>query len=126
MKSKVLSESRMNKLWREAVLIKCKHQCQLCGLYGDDNLQCHHIIKRRYKTTRWYYKNGCALCHACHSAVETKSGVRRKLENNWKYMAELEYLNSFDYKTYLTEHGRTHEEYYGIMEKLNKGIINGR
>jgi NADH:ubiquinone oxidoreductase subunit F (NADH-binding) len=108
------------------VLIKCKHQCQICGVYGDDNLQCHHVIKRRYKTTRWYYKNGCALCHACHSAVETKSAVRRKLENEWRHMTELDNLNMTDYKTFLTDKGYAHDEYYAIMEKLNKGIINGR
>ena len=106
--------------WRQACLVKCKHRCQICGLYADENLQIHHIIKRRYKTTRWYYKNGCALCHKCHSEVETRSAVRRELENNWKYMKELDDLNMVDYKTFLSNKGYSHEQYYNIMLELNK------
>ena len=125
MKSKPLSESSMAKLWRQAVLIKCKHRCYLCGVYGDENLECHHIIKRRYKSTRWYWKNGTSLCHACHSAVETKSAVRRELENNWQYMDELDEMNMTDYKTMLSEKGYTHNEYYNLIADVLKRVNNG-
>ena len=31
-----------------------------------DNLQCAHIVSRRYRLTRWDYDNAVALCRNCH------------------------------------------------------------
>ena len=35
-----------------------------CGL--TSNLQCGHIVSRRYNATRWDSSNAMALCRGCH------------------------------------------------------------
>ena len=39
-------------------------QCQNCGT--ADNLQCAHLISRRYKSIRTSASNAVALCRSCH------------------------------------------------------------
>jgi len=121
--SKCLGEGRMAQLWRKAVLIKCNHRCYLCGKYGDDNLEAHHVIRRVKKITRWNWKNGTALCHECHRDLHNQNKVKRELENSWQYMDELDELNMLTYKDYLVKEGLTHEEYYQYLEKKMKNII---
>ena len=122
-KKKCLGESRMGKLWRQAVLIKCSHRCQICGKVGDENLEAHHIIRRMKKVTRWNYKNGCALCHRCHMDLHNQNKIKREVESAWPYIDELDELNLLTYKPYLIKEGLTHESYYNRLADEMKFII---
>lgn len=121
--SKVLSEGRLHDIWRKAVLIKGGHKCFLCGMYGDENLDCHHIIRKAKKLTRWYWKNGAPLCRRCHSQLHQQNKVKRQLENSWQYMDELDELNMYTYKDYLVKEFISHNEYYNKLELDMKAII---
>lgn len=122
-KKKTLSEGRMHDLWRKSVLIKCNHNCYLCGRYGDENLDCHHIIRRVKKLTRWNWKNGVCLCRKCHNELHQQNKVKRQLENTWEHIEELDWLNVFTYKDYLISEGISHNEYYKRLELDMKDII---
>jgi hypothetical protein len=45
-------------------LIRSRGRCQSCGT--TRNLQCSHIISRRYAWTRTMSQNALALCAGCH------------------------------------------------------------
>lgn len=93
-KNKRLSESTMHKTWRRTVLATHRHRCAFCGTYGDENLQCHHIIKRVKFITRWDWKNGIALCHACHRAAHDVGGEIRvaRVHPHWDYLMDRKHL----------------------------------
>ena len=38
--------------------------CQKCGLFAHDG---HHIMHRRYFSTRWMLENVVSLCRNCHT-----------------------------------------------------------
>lgn len=45
-------------------LIRAVGKCHVCGT--DQNLQCCHIISRRYHQTRWDLRNAIAMCRSHH------------------------------------------------------------
>ncbi len=47
-----------------AQLVRARGQCQSCGKTSD--LQCAHIISRRYSATRTLLENAFCLCAGCH------------------------------------------------------------
>jgi hypothetical protein len=61
-----LSDSTLSALWRKVVLHVGRNTCVICG--GGGYLECHHIIKRRYKLLLWNWRNGVPVhkgdCHA--------------------------------------------------------------
>ena len=65
-KKKAVSDSTLTKLWRQAVLASWGHQDPISGTWGDENLECHHIIKRKHWVTRWDWKNGIPLTAESH------------------------------------------------------------
>lgn len=96
--TKRLSESTMHRLWRKAVLVNHSHRCAFCGMPGDENLECHHIVKRRKLLTRWDWKNGIALCHDCHKIAHTAAGAYKigLKHPHFRYLTEMENLISKD------------------------------
>jgi len=57
------AKGRADRLWAEVV--KFAGFCVMCG--GNDRLQAHHIISRRYNRTRHLVDNGVPLCFTCHA-----------------------------------------------------------
>lgn len=45
--------------------------CRRCSVaMRFEDLTTHHLIKRRYRKTRWLLENGVALCWICHEWLE--------------------------------------------------------
>jgi 5-methylcytosine-specific restriction endonuclease McrA len=51
-----------------SLLIRFRGSCQRCS--ATDNLQCAHIIRRRYNATRTDERNAWCLCARCHWLTE--------------------------------------------------------
>lgn len=47
-----------------AELVRARGTCESCG--SRDNLQCAHIVSRRYSATRTDLANAFCLCAGCH------------------------------------------------------------
>jgi hypothetical protein len=65
---KKVSDSTLNKLWRQAVLAYWRYTDPVSHTVdtSGDSLQCHHIIPRRRYVTRWDYRNGLPLTAKSH------------------------------------------------------------
>lgn len=109
--NKVLTESAMRRQWRKTVLYVYNHRCFLCGLQGDSNLQCHHVIPHKRKVTRWDYRNGIALCALCHRKMHTMSGMYILFSKfkNIKYLLDKEPIV---YLKFLKKNKISHSDYY--------------
>lgn len=59
-------EHTLDRLWSE--LVRGAGACERCG--RPEALQAHHVVKRRYKATRWDLNAGVCLCHFCHRWAE--------------------------------------------------------
>lgn len=55
-----------DKLWKESVALHCGKGC-VVGFDCKGGLNCHHIISRKNKSTRWYIPNGIYLCAGHHT-----------------------------------------------------------
>jgi len=109
-KTKGISDGRLMSLWRKAVLAHNGHRCLLCGMTGDDNLQCHHIVKRRRKFLRYDYRNGVPLCVGCHQFAHTKAGDMELMRRfrHYQYCADNEQIVI---KDWLLRQGKTEAEW---------------
>ena len=126
--AKCLGEGRMHDLWRKAVLILCNHRCMFkgCHVRGDENLACHHIVRKSRKITRWLPENGCSLCNNHHTGKEGVHLIpknKRDLESNWEHIDLLDELSLLTYKDYLQAQGLTNETYYTMLADRMKKII---
>jgi len=78
-KKKAVSDSRLGTLWRQAAKAYWPRNSEYFNIYlqfvkagapeGGD-IECHHIIKRRYFPTRWDYRNGFPIPHDMHMWIE--------------------------------------------------------
>jgi hypothetical protein len=64
--------------WSKAVSKKYGGKCALCK---RDGTQAHHIVKRRYKLTRWLVGNGVWLCQRCHTEIEIYPAKARAVDS---------------------------------------------
>jgi 5-methylcytosine-specific restriction endonuclease McrA len=55
--------NKADRLFSLAVRERDGH-CQACGAHWD--LQCAHILSRRYTATRWAMDGAVTLCKGCH------------------------------------------------------------
>ncbi len=77
-------EKELDKLWVKAVRKTSGKFCSYCGL--RTNLQCAHIVSRRFHKTRWgawvkngYDLNGILLCQNCHENYDRYTRWRKKI-----------------------------------------------
>ena len=63
-----LLEMYYDELWGAISKVRAFRQCQRC--LTCDNIQSHHIIKRRKRATRHDLMNADVLCAACHTFAE--------------------------------------------------------
>lgn len=52
-----------------SLIVRARGRCERCG--STSNLQCAHIIKRRFSATRCDVANAWCLCASCHFRLET-------------------------------------------------------
>ncbi len=114
------------KLWRQAVLKNNKSQCFLCGNMNVDELECHHIVKRRHKILRYDLWNGIPVCRmTCHNLIDSLKG-RRKLRET--YPERLDYLEKYEnmtFKEYIYLNEVSEVEFISEKMKDLKEIIKG-
>lgn len=57
-----------------SLLVRQRDQrCRRCEApMSVDDLTCHHLIKRRYRKTRYVLDNGIAVCYLCHPVLEDR------------------------------------------------------
>lgn len=120
----VLSDKYMLQLWRLAVLIIYCHRCAFCGMYGDDNLQVHHVVRRKHKITRYLPMNGLPLCHKCHSLAHTKMGEKKIMNILGESYEKLVDMELVSYKQYLQENKMSEKEFMIKAAEDLKAIIN--
>jgi len=95
------ADSTLDKAWRAAVLATYHYRCGMCGLsWHVTPVECHHIIKRRRKLTRWNWKNGIPLCVQCHELAHTKAG-ERAISQRHPWYEKLVMLEQVNFKDYL-------------------------
>lgn len=65
MKSTTYGKGKRGKATRlHSLVVRSRGACERCG--RTDNLQCAHIIGRRYSATRTDETNAWCLCAGCH------------------------------------------------------------
>jgi hypothetical protein len=110
-------------LWRKAVLSLFDNRCVMCNNGNINQLECHHIVKRRNKILRHEIKNGVPVCkYGCHSKIDSIAG-REFL----KGYIDFEYLSKYEkqvFKQYLIDRCMTENEF--LKEKADelKGYID--
>ena len=120
------SDSTLNALWREAVLLKCDNTCVICGIYGGV-LEAHHIIPRRKAYLKHDIKDGVAVHkYECHTKAASKKGealVREFIgEGDWAYLCEFERVIL---KDHLTSVGMSREEFSEFRKRELQEYIKG-
>lgn len=106
------SDSYLNHYWRRAVLAQWGNRCALCGRGGD--LECHHIIKRRYVLLRYDWRNGIPLCADCHRLAHSEKG-RVAISQAVPWYSTLCDLEGVTIKDWLAVMGLTDSEWRGKM-----------
>ena len=120
---KAPSDRTVQRAWRNAVLALHKNRCLICGhIRPPEELEIHHIVKRRRLFLRHDWRNGVPLCKACHQVAHTKKGeqiIARKHEH-YDYLLDHEQVSM---KDYLVLTGSTRDEFVlGEYEDLKKII----
>jgi len=71
---KMTLKSHADKLWSIAVRSDWNWRCAICG---STDCQAHHLITRRYQSTRYELRCGISLCPGCHTFDGTPGGKGR-------------------------------------------------
>lgn len=121
-KHKGFSDSTMLKLFNKAVLIKNGGRCFLCG--KTDNLEVHHIVKRRNKILRYDYRNGIPVCkYGCHQEIDSIAGLKLiEVMRPFDIIHCSEFQN-MPFKEYLVKRGITEKEFLEEKKKELNEII---
>lgn len=133
---KPLSDRYLMILWRKAVLKANGNKCFFCGNPTIDELEAHHIIRRRECwLLRWDWRNGIPVCKirkpfiayewkgTCHEYAKSKCGEDniRQWFPHWGYLCDRENIK---YKDYLVQNGMTTAEFREMVAKELKEKIN--
>lgn len=112
-----VSDSTLNKLWRQAMLVYWNYRDPVSGHYDPtgETLQCHHIVYRRHYLLRWDVRNGVPLTAESHYAVHHDIGARRALEEKVN-LAYLEDMGRKTKKDFLMEKGLSDAEFAAAQE----------
>lgn len=79
---------KLDKLWSQAVKDKANNICEKCHSVSK-GLNSHHVVGRRYLSTRFLISNGVALCVNCHfniahqNPVEFSKWILEKRGEDW-------------------------------------------
>jgi hypothetical protein len=120
------TDKTMQKWWRLAVLRANGNQCAVCGLIRPDHeLECHHLIKRRFRILRHDYRNGVPVCIGdCHRKADANSGW---LIQKHPYRDHITRITSsfVSVKDFLQEEGMSLDEYDAKTLEELKSIVKG-
>jgi hypothetical protein len=119
-KKHAVSTSHLDYLWRLAVRAKWGGRCAFCG---SDDVECHHIVKRRRPLLRWDVTNGICLCPTHHVYAASKQGERdvaAKIGPDYDYLCLKEQLI---YKDFLLAQGLTDNEFRTMQADALKEMI---
>jgi len=121
-RKKSVSDSRLMKAWRLAVLAHWNYTDPISGRYdpSGESLQCHHIVGRRHLLLRWDYRNGIPLTIESHQYAHTGAGNAEVRE-----LVDADYLDSMERYTardYFTEHGINDNEWRLLKLEELKGV----
>jgi predicted RNA-binding Zn-ribbon protein involved in translation (DUF1610 family) len=122
-KSEGTGNTTMNTLWRQAVLANYHFMCPKCGNTILDEIECHHIVKRRDAFLKWDYRNGIPGCKGkCHNFYHTKKGEKFIAQRHKEYelLCELEQIGL---KSYLIEKGLTRAEFLLQKKEELKNLL---
>ena len=125
-KKKAYTDKYILKLWRNAVLKDWNGRCFICGNDQIDQLECHHIVKRRNKILRYDYWCGVPVCKmGCHNQIDSIAGRKLLTEHIPTKMDYLAGYEKMTFKDYLSAYKITENEF--LTEKVNnlKEIIRG-
>jgi hypothetical protein len=123
---KSVSDSKLNRLWRQAVLIKWRYTDPISGHRDPtgETLQCHHIIYRRHFVLRWDWRNGVPLTVESHQYVHTGAGAARLRELvNTEYLDIMEHYLKTDWLQLIA---KTENEFRLELRDTLEEIIGGR
>jgi len=120
---KGLSDSNLLKLRRQVVHKFFNGRCFFCGT--TENLEDHHIIKRRNLLTRYNWRNAILCCHKCHIFAETPQG-KYMITNHLQQCGFMEILmlktipSKIFYLTTESQKRVLKQEYDDIKQELNR------
>lgn len=122
-----VSDRTMQRWWRLAVLANNYCTCAVCGaIRTPDELECHHLIKRRYRILRNDFRNGVCVCAGeCHRKADNNSGW---LIQKSAYREHLTKTTSTytTVKDFLIDEGITQKEFdrrqLAELKKIAKGM----
>ena len=109
-------------LWSKAVRAEKGEFCMnpLCGKLAHST---HHIIKRRYMTTRYDTRNGLPLCADCHRIADRNAefAMRMISDDDREHLAD---MGMYTLKDWLLITQQTREEFMkfcadDLKEKIN-------
>lgn len=123
-KKKGLSDATMQRWWRRAVLAYHSNTCAVCGrVRADCDLECHHLIKRRYRILRNDYRNGVPVCKGeCHRIADNNSGWLLAKHPFKDYITRIT-STYITVKDYLIDWGMTLAEFDAQTLEDLKGIV---
>ena len=107
--------------WSQAIKQKYGGRCAGCG---DQGLQAHHIIKRRFKLTRWLVSNGVWLCLNCHRAVETNLISAQDIKISEDDKAALSLWSKWTLKDWCQQNEMTTNDFRADRLKELKAYVN--
>ena len=128
-KERGYGDGTMLSLHRTAVRIAFGYRCFFCGTpIQAQELEAHHIIKRKGLLLRYAYRNGVLLCKwphkdnaqfkmSCHRYAETPAG-KRLIDRYLEEMGYMDYLmeRTGSSKQYFVERGITRIDYVRAMK----------
>jgi hypothetical protein len=104
-----MTDRTMQRYWRAAVLVQNHFTCAVCHKYQHpNNLEAHHLVKRRYRLLRHDVRNGVLVCcGVCHQYADTATGTA-------------EILTTSPYRVYLTDAVRKWRTYKDFLISIGK------
>ena len=120
-----LSDSNLQMHWRRCVRAIFGNRCFFCG--ASDEIEVHHIVKRKTLLLRHDYRNGILVCkYGCHQHAETPVG-KHKIDAYLTSKGYLEYLQlrTGNCKDYFVQHGITRDDFLqSMLDELRKVTEN--
>ena len=119
-----VTDRTMQRWWRRAVLVKNFHRCAVCGqVKPSESLECHHLIRRRYRVTRHDWRNGVPVCAGeCHSIADRTSAELIAQSRHRDYLVARKQIGTI--KKYLSSQKMSLQQFdAATLEKL-KEIVN--
>lgn len=93
--------------------------CEACQRRDKDQLTCAHIIGRKYKRTRWDFRNCMSLCYSCHRYyTDNPIEFTRFVDQSWA----AQYLDECRILAYSTTQPKPDEK---ERRAISRKVVNG-